>query len=219
MASPPQPSFSVPYLHPPNLCFHVMDFALLYQSICCFPHLFCQLELFLPQQDLMPSEKKGEGRRKLEPQLPAQCSTLTASYWQSFPKWIWAKSSSHMLELLKPTSSQLLLAPDTAETLSVSVFQTFIPFSRKARSTFAGARFGDWRTGTWTQSHRTLALWYLLCFYQAVQEPFLLLSQLTVPLMHLQSFFFCCLDLGRTKCSAVRLRSFSAFLPLMCMGG
>lgn len=64
----------------------------------------------------MPSEKKGEGKRKLDPKLPAQCSTFTASYWQSLPIWILATSSSHVLALLKPTSSQLLLVPETAET-------------------------------------------------------------------------------------------------------
>lgn len=115
MASPPQPPFPVPYLHPPNLCFHVMDFAVFQQCICCFPHLFCQLELLLPQQDLMPSEKKGEGRRKLDPSdLPSAAHSLPVT--GSLPIWILATSSSHILELLKPTSSQLLLVPETAET-------------------------------------------------------------------------------------------------------
>lgn len=192
-----------------------MDFALFKQRICCFPHLFCQLELFLPQQDLMPLEKEGEGKEEARPPLPAQSSTLTASCWQSLPRWILATPSSHVLELLKPTSSQLLLLPETAETpFSFCVSNTHsspIPFSRKARSTFAAARFGEWRrAGTWTQTHGTVALWYLLCFYQAVQEPFLLLNQLTVPLLHLHRFFFCCLDLGRIKqYNIVRLRGFS----------
>lgn len=93
-----------------------------------------------------------------------------------------------------------------------TVFQTFIKvLSPSPGSAFAGARFGDCRrTGTWTQTHGTAAVWYLLCFYQAVQEPFLLLNQLTVPLLHLHGFFFCCLDLGRTKqCNVVRLGKFS----------
>lgn len=160
----------------------------------------------------MPSGKKGEGKRKLiwpDPKSPAQCSTLTARYWQSLPTWILATSSSHMLELLKPTSSQLLLAPEAAETPFSFCVSNIHPLL--SRGTFAGARFGDWRrTGTRTRSHRTVTLWYLLCFYQAVQEPFLLLSQLTVPLLHLHGFFFCFLGLEKTeKYSVVRLRRFS----------
>lgn len=81
-ASPPQSSCPVAYLHPVNLCPHGLDFALSCLRIHRCAHLFCQLDLSLPQHDLMPSTTERESSTFVN----GREDVLSVHQWQHTPE-------------------------------------------------------------------------------------------------------------------------------------
>lgn len=81
-AFPSQSSSPVAYLHPMNLCSHGLEFTLSCRRIHRCTHLFCQLDLFLPEHDLMPSMTERESSAFVNNREDA----LSVHQWQHTPE-------------------------------------------------------------------------------------------------------------------------------------